>query len=1129
MGGFLTRLAGGGARRAAFGAVVGVVAGVAIFLAVSHSGASPTGANGNSSPPAAASPAVAPSSGAPSSGPAAGGSSAGPSSATSGSPSGDSSGASKPGAGSSSGGSGAHGSSTSSTTAGAASPASGVERAHGSTATTFSITADGNAATDTINQGTSAVLAEVGLPVDATGTVTFTSGAGSGSVVLCTITLGISTSCTTDPALPATDYSGTTAAYGGDGTYAGSISTNSVDLDVVTPTTLSLVSNQNPSTYGVSVGFTATIPTTDGDGTVSFYADGSPTPIAGCSDIALSAPGGGGLFHTFFERPHDGGGSEYTASCETSDLSAGNHPITAVYSGDASYGTSTGDLTPDADQTVNPITVEVLASSPTVNYGDPPPTITPSYFANDAPLSGHAPATPPTCVSTYTTGSPANGDYSTSCSGAADPDYTFEYAPGTVTVNVAPTAFTIGFSGTTSPDTIDYADTATLTESGLPSGDIGTVAFTSDAGSGSVLLCTATLPTTTCVTSTSLPVADYTGITGSFTDTDGNYQDSTSSDSVELVVDITPTTTQLISSANPSAFSESVTFTATVSADDGDGSVAFSSDGDPISGCGSEPLTPDGSTEQATCTTTALPFGTDSITAAYSGDAGYDPSSNSPALSQVVSLTPTSFTITVNTNPSSATVNYGTAATLAESGLPGDATGSVVLSSGSTTLCAITLSSGTSCTTSTGLAAGAYNGIQGVFTDTDGNYGGSTSTNSVDLTVSQLTTATAVTSSPPSPTYGQSITFTATVSPDDAGGTVAFSADGNPIAGCGAKTLATSGSNAKATCADAALTAGSHSITAVYSGDTDYAGSTSPTFGQNVGKAATSFTITVNGSSSATIAYGATATLAESGLPGGATGSVVLTSGSTTLCTITLASETSCPTSAGLPVATYSGISGAFTDTDGNYSGSTSTGTVTLTVTTVGTTTSVQSSANPSVYGSSVTFTASVTATDGGGSVGFTANGSTIAGCGSEALSLVSGTYEATCSTSALSAANHPIGAAYAGDTHYAPSSGTLSGGQVVNRAPDPFSITVNTASSATIDFGQTATLADVGLPPGPPAPSPLPRAARRCAPPCCRPPPARPRPHSRSPPTAASPGRSSTPTATSPLRRPPPTRCRSR
>jgi hypothetical protein len=98
---------------------------------------------------------------------------------------------------------------------------------------------------------------------------------------------------------------------------------------------------------------------------------------------------------------------------------------------------------------------------------------------------------------------------------------------------------------------------------------------------------------------------------------------------------------------------------------------------------------------------------------------------------------------------------------------------------------------------------------------------------------------------------------------------------------------------------------------------------------------------------------------------------------------------------------------------------------------------SVATSVNPSVSGQSVTFTATVDPNDGGGTVGFFADGSAtpIAGCGAAALTLVGGSYKATCTTSTLAVGTHTISAQYSGDAGYAPESGTLPGGQVVDAA----------------------------------------------------------------------------------------------
>jgi large repetitive protein len=1055
VGGLLTRQTPRGPRRALFGAAIGVAAGAAIFFAVSHSSAAP---HGPSNLPSAQSFAIPGSSGTdstPSGGHAA---------------SGHSSGGAAPGQSGSvvSGGHGQSitpGTATSTGSAGSgATPATsgGTLRSHvsGTTPAPFSITADGQSASDTISFGASADLAESGLPGDATGTVALSSD----GTALCTITLSVSTDCESNPTTPAGDYPDVQGTYSGDSTYAGSTSTNTIDLTVSPDATTTTVTGPTSSqTYGSPAAFTATISPTDGSGTVSFYVEGAPpTPINGCSALPLVEQGGGTLFRQFASsvtqaiggRPHD---TEdiWDATCTTSSLGAGSYTVEAVYTGDTDYAGSNGVSGP---YDVTPATLHIIASSPTINYGDAVPTITPDYIG--LKNADTQPSTPPTCSTTATSTSPVSGSpYPSTCTGAADPNYNIIPVPGTVTINPAPTSFSITADGSSTSDTIDFGTTATLAYSGLPGDATGSVVFSS----GETTLCTAVLPATSCETDPSLAVGAYPDVTGSFNDTDGNYQDSTSTNTPTLTVQLTPTTTTVDSSANPAIFGDPVTFTASVSPDDGGGTVAFSANGSGITGCDSQSLSLVSGVYQATCTTSSLAVGTYPIEADYSGDSDFGASDGTQATNQSVTHTPTSFTITVG-GGSSDTIAAGNTATLAESGLPGAATGSVTFTSGATTLCTLTLPS-TSCPTSASLAQGDYTGISGAFTDTDGNFADSTSTNTVELDVNQIATTTSVTASINPSSFGQSVTFTAAVTPNDGGGTVAFFADSSPISGCGAETLSLVSGTEKATCATAGLSLGSHSISATYSGDTDYATSSGNlSGGQTVNKAATSFTITVNGGSSASISFGSTATLGDNSLPGAATGSVTFSSGATTLCTAVLPATT-CPTSAALAVGTYSDITGAFADTDGNYNGSTSTNSVSLTVNAVATTTTVNSSANPSAFGTAVTFTASVDATDGGGTVAFSANGSGISGCGTKTLALVASVYEASCTTSTLAVGSHPISAVYSGDAGYAGSSGTLSGGQVVNKDAAPFTITVNSSASASILFGATATLAESSLP----------------------------------------------------------------
>ena len=99
------------------------------------------------------------------------------------------------------------------------------------------------------------------------------------------------------------------------------------------------------------------------------------------------------------------------------------------------------------------------------------------------------------------------------------------------------------------------------------------------------------------------------------------------------------------------------------------------------------------------------------------------------------------------------------------------------------------------------------------------------------LTVTQATTGTVVTSNNGSSTYGQSVTFTATVTPASGSGptgTVQFQIDGSNV---GSPVTISGGTASYST---STLAAGGHSVVAVYSGDGNFSGSTSAAFAQTV-------------------------------------------------------------------------------------------------------------------------------------------------------------------------------------------------------------------------------------------------------------------------------------------------------
>ena len=130
-------------------------------------------------------------------------------------------------------------------------------------------------------------------------------------------------------------------------------------------------------------------------------------------------------------------------------------------------------------------------------------------------------------------------------------------------------------------------------------------------------------------------------------------------------------------------------------------------------------------------------------------------------------------------------------------------------------------------------------------------------------------------------------------------------------------------------------------------------------------------------------------------------------------------------------------------DSNNNFAQTRSTATVKAT-----TTTAVTSSVNPSDFGQSVTFTATVTSGAGTptGSVQFKDNGTNLG----TAVTL-NGSGVTTLNTPALTVGTHTITVEYGGATTFAPSTGTLSGGQVVRPIP---TLSINDVSTVEGDTG---------------------------------------------------------------------------
>jgi hypothetical protein len=287
---------------------------------------------------------------------------------------------------------------------------------------------------------------------------------------------------------------------------------------------------------------------------------------------------------------------------------------------------------------------------------------------------------------------------------------------------------------------------------------------------------------------------------------------------------LTPTQAALRSSLNPSVQGQAVNLVATISGSGGSptGSVDFK-DGATV--LATRPV----SGGRSSLTTTTLGVGDHPVTAVYSGDSTYA-GSTSPVVTQTVATagtTASTTTLSSSANPSTTGQPVTLVATVAGSGKT--PTGTVSFRDGDTTISVRPIANGRASLVTSSLTAGphpltaAYGG--------DPAFAGSTSA-ALTQTVAQpgttATRTTVVSSANPS-RGGQPVTFTATVS--GAGGTPT----GSVTFKDGATVLAVRPlAGGRSTLTIRTLTAGPHSITAVYSGSSSFASSTSSPVSQSI-------------------------------------------------------------------------------------------------------------------------------------------------------------------------------------------------------------------------------------------------------------------------------------------------------
>ncbi|TBN55992.1 hypothetical protein EYE40_00465 [Glaciihabitans arcticus] len=286
------------------------------------------------------------------------------------------------------------------------------------------------------------------------------------------------------------------------------------------------------------------------------------------------------------------------------------------------------------------------------------------------------------------------------------------------------------------------------------------------------------------------------------------------------------TTTTVTSSPTTNAAGNAVVLTATVATGTHTGTVGFTMNGAPITGCTAAPVT----SGTATCSTLSFrSVGTSTVRAVYSGSATSLPS-QSAAITQT---TTKASTVTVVTS-GAATVPAGTQLVYTATVNPAPTGGSVTFREGGVAVADCT-NVGLNTTTGVATCSRTYTSsgtrtVTAVFGGND-DYTTSTSAAFSQPVTAAPTTTTLVSDLNPS-AVGVGVEFTATVSPAPTAGTVAFTDNGVTLVGCGA--IAVDPANGIARCLAKPTSVGANAIVARYSGADDYVTSSSASLSQVV-------------------------------------------------------------------------------------------------------------------------------------------------------------------------------------------------------------------------------------------------------------------------------------------------------
>jgi len=709
---------------------------------------------------------------------------------------------------------------------------------------------------------TAAVTAGTVTPINPSGTVSFTvNNVAISDCPAQTVDASGMATCTTKKLIAPTNK--IVATYSGDPSFVVSGSTTLNQAVGTIPATLALTASAASVAVNTSVTFTATITPTIStalvpNGTVSFLINGAS--IADCPATTVNASG--------------------KAFCTTKTLLPSSATIKASYSGDDNFTISNSPVTLPETVTKLPATL-AMTSTPSTSTVDQSVTFTTSFTGTaisptvptgtvSFTINGAASSDCPTQTlnasgqATCTTSSliyPADKVIATY---AGDSNFSVTAITGSATVaqtvNKATAQTSVISSSPTSAVNQSVTFKATVVAPAGTSAPIqptGSVTFAQGATTlcTSVALSAANPATASCTyTFTKAIASPGASVTATFSG-DSNFLAGTPGSTTQIVGSASSKTT-LASAPNPSTVNQQVTFTANISAaGSGTGTAVPSSGTVVFNNTSTNPATPLCAPQAltsgtpVTCNYTFTAPGSFNVVASFTSTDPAFGNSNSDPITQQVGASGTSVTLT--SSPINSDVNQQVTLTAVVNFLHSGTTvptGTVNFVDGLTksTLCSVALTANPDgsvssvCLTSFGTAGG--HPITASFVSASTATFQNSNSTVLPQIVNSTATSTRVVSSVNPSQVNQQVTFTATIQPSFLGATsptggVIFNytqGSSTQLLCAAAVPVAPVTSGATASCTAPLPKVGAYTITATYSGDSNFSAGSPATVGLNV-------------------------------------------------------------------------------------------------------------------------------------------------------------------------------------------------------------------------------------------------------------------------------------------------------